>query len=111
MLIPTRVRPKSYREVNGDEIVLGANGAIGYISPVVWAKSKGSPADGPDILLQFELTARLNELLQSDPKLQDILERMAENARLNKSWEEAEREPDPLDTPDRESWAEAQGEA
>lgn len=91
MTIPAYVRSKSYREINGDEIVLGHNEApIGYINPVTWAKRNESPADGEDTKLQFELTARLADLLQTDPQLQEILSRMDANARLNEAWE-AER--------------------
>lgn len=85
--IPVFVRPKTYREVNGDEIVLGHNEApIGYISPVTWSKGKDSPADGHDTRLQFELTARLAEVLQTDERLQEILVRMDANAREHAAW-------------------------
>lgn len=88
--IPVGVRPKAYPELNGNEITLGTNSCIGHMSAYVWAKQKESPADGPDVKLQVELTNRLAEVLRTDPKLQEILTRMEANARQHKEWEAAQ---------------------
>lgn len=86
--IPVRVRPKPYSEVNGDEIYLGHDQvSIGYIDPVVWARPKDSPADGPDIALQQRLTQRLAELLTDDPQCQEILAELHKLALAHKDWE------------------------